>query len=162
MTFEKILKNSLSGVDKFVATFGLQSWNQFIQHNTSMQLAGTNHDQLKKDEDWTHDLKIQTWPKQILKQEFQVTSLNSSLLFSSSLLQRRNLKTNSKPAMEIAKAVWLSRPDESGRARIPGHLGKIARITPGFLWFCPDFCDLVQIQSVIELFVKRQNEITQF
>ena len=26
-----------------------------------------------------------------------------------------------------------SRPDKSGRARISGHLGKIARITPGFL-----------------------------
>ena len=38
-----------------------------------------------------------------------------------------------------------------------GHLRKIAQITPGFLWFCPDFCDLVQIQSVIELFVKQQN-----
>ena len=55
------------------------------------------------------------------------------------------------------EAVWLSRPDKSGRARISGHLRKIARITPGFLWFCPDFCDLVQIQSVIELFVKQQN-----
>ena len=36
-------------------------------------------------------------------------------------------------------AVWLSRPDKSGRAQISGHLGKIARIMPGFLWFCPDF-----------------------
>ena len=35
--------------------------------------------------------------------------------------------------------VRLSRPDKSGLARISGHLGKIARITPGFLWFCPDF-----------------------
>lgn len=75
--------------------------NQFIQHNTSMQLAGTNHDQLKKDEDWTHDLKIHNLTN--FKQEFEVTSLNSSLLFSSSLLQRRNLKTNSKPAMENYK-----------------------------------------------------------
>ena len=30
-------------------------------------------------------------------------------------------------------AVQLSRPDKSGLARISGHLGKIARITPGFL-----------------------------
>ena len=30
-------------------------------------------------------------------------------------------------------AVFLSRPDKSGRARISGHLGKITRITPGFL-----------------------------
>ena len=66
-----------------------------------MQLAGTNHDQLKKDEDWTHDLKIHNLTN--FKQEFEVTSLNSSLLFSSSLLQRRNLKTNSKPAMENYK-----------------------------------------------------------
>ena len=54
-------------------------------------------------------------------------------------------------------AVFLSRPDKSGRARISGHLGKITRITPGFLWFCPDFCDLVHVQSIMELFAKRQN-----
>ena len=41
--------------------------------------------------------------------------------------------------------VFLSRPDKSGRARISGHLGKIARIMPGFLWFCPDFCDFARI-----------------
>ena len=44
-----------------------------------------------------------------------------------------------------ATTVWLSRPDISGPARISGHLGKIARITPGFLWFCPDLCDSVHI-----------------
>ena len=32
-----------------------------------------------------------------------------------------------------------SRPDKSGLARISGHLGKIARITPGFFSFYPDF-----------------------
>ena len=53
--------------------------------------------------------------------------------------------------------VLLSRPDKSGRARISGRLWKIARVTPGFLWFCPDFCDLVHVQSVIGLFAKRQN-----
>ena len=34
-------------------------------------------------------------------------------------------------------AVWPSQPDKYWRARISGHLGKIARITPGFLWFWP-------------------------
>ena len=53
--------------------------------------------------------------------------------------------------------VFLSRPDKSGHARISGHLGKIARITPRFLWFCPDFCDLVPVQKIMELFAKRQN-----
>ena len=43
------------------------------------------------------------------------------------------------------RAVRLSRPDKSGLARISGHLGKIARVTPGFLLFCPDFCDLVRV-----------------
>ena len=33
----------------------------------------------------------------------------------------------------IENPVFLSRPDKSGRARISGHLGKFARITPGFL-----------------------------
>ena len=42
-------------------------------------------------------------------------------------------------------------------ARISWHLEKIAWITSGFLWFCQAFCDLVHIQSVIELFAKRQN-----
>ena len=56
-----------------------------------------------------------------------------------------------------ATTVWLSRPDISGPARISGHLGKIARITPGFLWFCPDFCGSVHVQSVIEPLAKRQN-----
>ena len=51
----------------------------------------------------------------------------------------------------------LSGLDKSGRVRISGHLGKIARIMPGFLWFCPDFCDLVHIQSIIDLCAKRQN-----
>ena len=31
--------------------------------------------------------------------------------------------------------MWLYK---SRRARISGHLGKIARMTPGFLWFFPD------------------------
>ena len=39
----------------------------------------------------------------------------------------------------------------------PRHLGKNAQITPLFLWFCPDFCGLVHVQSVLELFAKRQN-----
>ena len=37
-------------------------------------------------------------------------------------------------------------------ARLDGRLWKIARLTPAFLWFCPSFCDLVHVQSVIELF----------
>ena len=56
----------------------------------------------------------------------------------------------------VPSPVFLSRPDKSGRARISGRLGKIARIMPGFLWFCPDFCDSVHVQSVMELFAKQQ------
>ena len=41
-------------------------------------------------------------------------------------------------------------------AQISGHLKKIARILHDFLWFYPDFGDLVHIQSVIELLL--QNE----
>ena len=64
-----------------------------------------------------------------------------------------------KPCLCVCEsnAVLISRPDKSGRTRISGHLGKITRITPGFLWFCPDFCDLVHVQSVMELFAKPQN-----
>ena len=36
-------------------------------------------------------------------------------------------------AYEVSISVRPSRPDKSGLARISGHLGKIARITPGFL-----------------------------
>ena len=39
--------------------------------------------------------------------------------------------------LRSSEAVLLSRPDKSRRARISGHL-KIARMTPGFLWFFPD------------------------
>ena len=38
-----------------------------------------------------------------------------------------------------------SRPDKSR------HLGKNDRITAGFSWFCPDFCDLVHFPSVIKM-----------
>jgi len=51
-----------------------------------------------------------------------------------------------------ADAVFLSRPDKSGCARISGHLGKIVRKRL-------DFCDLVHIQSVIELFAKRKKTL---
>ena len=34
----------------------------------------------------------------------------------------------------------------------PGICGK----SPGFLWFCPDFCDSVHVQCVMELFAKQQ------
>ena len=38
-----------------------------------------------------------------------------------------------------------------GSLRYPGVCGKL----PGFLWFGPDFfCDLVHVQSVVELFAK--------
>ena len=54
-------------------------------------------------------------------------------------------------------AVWPSRPNKSGRARISGNVGKIARITLRFLSFCPDFCCFVHVQTIIELFAKRHN-----
>ena len=48
----------------------------------------------------------------------------------------------------------LSRPSKDGFARLDGRLGKIARLTPVFLQFCPSFCDLVHVQSVSELLSK--------
>ena len=50
--------------------------------------------------------------------------------------------------------VLLSRPSKDGFARLDGRFGKIARLTPVFLWFCPSFCDLVHVQSVNELLSK--------
>ena len=50
--------------------------------------------------------------------------------------------------------VLLSRPSKDGFARLDGHLWKNARLTPVFLWFCPSSCDLVHVQSVIELLSK--------
>ena len=47
--------------------------------------------------------------------------------------------------------VCPSRPYKYEHARIYGHLWKIARITPVFVWFCPYFGDSVLVQSVIEL-----------
>ena len=35
--------------------------------------------------------------------------------------------------------------DQVAQMHKSGHLGKIARIMPGFLWFCPDFCDFARI-----------------
>ena len=51
-------------------------------------------------------------------------------------------------------AVLLSRPSKDGFARLDGRLGKIARLTPVFLKFCPSFYDLVQVQSVSEMLSK--------
>ena len=53
-----------------------------------------------------------------------------------------------------AFAVLLSRLSKDGFARLDGRLGKIARLTPVFLQFCPSFCDLVHVQSVSELLSK--------
>ena len=50
--------------------------------------------------------------------------------------------------------VLPSRPSKDGFARLDGRLGKIARLTPVFLQFCPSFCDLVHVQSVSELLSK--------
>ena len=47
--------------------------------------------------------------------------------------------------------MWLSRPYLYGHACIYGHFGKIACISPVFLWFYPYFCDFVQVKRVIEL-----------
>ena len=49
-------------------------------------------------------------------------------------------------------AVLLSRPDI--RALDARQLWKFAQIMLKFLWFGPDSCDLVHIESVIELFAK--------
>ena len=54
-------------------------------------------------------------------------------------------------------AVLVSHPDKSWRTRISGHMGEIARVTPRFLRFYSGFCDLVQVQSDIELFANQQN-----
>ena len=43
-----------------------------------MQLAGTNHDQLKKDEDWAHDLKIHYNTN--LQQELHLTKFKLAFL----------------------------------------------------------------------------------
>ena len=56
--------------------------------------------------------------------------------------QRLQKVERSKDSFD-ANAVWPNRPDKSGRAWISGHLEKIARITPGFLWFGLEFCDKV-------------------
>ena len=63
------------------------------------------------------------------------TSLNSSLLFSSSLLQRRNLKTKSKPAMRVvgswrnisSKAVASPITKRLHRARRSAFLNSLER-----------------------------------
>ena len=56
--------------------------------------------------------------------------------------------------------VCQSRPSIDGFARLNGHLGKIARLTPVFLQFCPSFCDLVHVQSVSELLSKLNHVAT--
>ena len=48
----------------------------------------------------------------------------------------------------LLNAVYRSRPSKDGFAHLDTHLWK----TPVFLWFCLSFCDLVDVQSVIELF----------
>ena len=58
--------------------------------------------------------------------------------------------------IESTCTVWISRPYLYGHARIYEHLWKIARIfviLPVFLWFCPYFCDFVQVQSVINILI---------
>ena len=50
-----------------------------------------------------------------------------------------------KPAMAVCPGC----PYLYGHARIYWHLWKIARRTVVFLWFCPYFSDLVQVQCVI-------------
>ena len=57
-------------------------------------------------------------------------------------------------------AVCQSRPSMDGFARLDGHLGKIARLTPVFYQFCPSFCDLVHVQSVSELLSKLNHVAT--
>ena len=57
-------------------------------------------------------------------------------------------------------SVCQSRPSIDGFARLDGHLGKIARLTPVFLQFCPSFCDLVHVQSVSELLSKLNHVAT--
>ena len=44
-------------------------------------------------------------------------------------------------------AVFPIRPSLDGRARPDGRLGKIARLTPLFLWFCPSICDFGHIHE---------------
>ena len=43
--------------------------------------------------------------------------------------------------------VFPTRPSLDGRARLDGRLGKIARLTPVFLWFCPSICDFGHIHE---------------
>ena len=67
-----------------------------------------------------------------------------------------NLHTIQEAILKTGRsyAVLLSRPSKDGFARLDGHLWKNARLTPVFLWFCPSSCDLVHVQSVIELLSK--------
>ena len=59
---------------------------------------------------------------------------NMFALYSTRSLGALQALTSSwRPFEPLNFAVRLSRPDKSGLAQISGHLGKIARIMPGFL-----------------------------
>ena len=70
------------------------------------------------------------------------------------------LQINVNITLWSTTAVCQSRPSIDGFARLDGHLGKIARLTPVFLQFCPSFCDLVHVQSVSELLSKLNHVAT--
>ena len=77
----------------------------------------------------------------VRNEEFDLIVIEVGANQDSNLDLRKKLKParhREKKLIEITNTcskhpVFLSRPDKSGCARISGHLGSIARITPGFL-----------------------------
>ena len=62
-------------------------------------------------------------------------------------LENYTLEKYTFGSKEIAYAVFPTRPSLDGRARLDGRLGKIARLTPVFLWFCPSICDFGHVHE---------------